>query len=74
MGCSQEQEVVIYLHGVWTAKDRTDEVAKQMFENVPEIVDRARLSLESLGYMFPVIGLAGILTQRYHQAAGIIQK
>lgn len=58
LGCSQEQEAVIYVHGVWTAKDRTDEVAKQMFENVPEIVDRARLSLESLEYMFPVIGFS----------------
>jgi hypothetical protein len=60
LGCSQEQEreVVIYVHGVWTAKDRTDEVAKQMFENLPEIVDRARLSLDSLSYGFPVIGFS----------------
>jgi hypothetical protein len=58
MGCSQEQEVVIYVHGVWTTKDKTDEVAKQMFENVPEIVDRVRLSLESLAYRFPIIGFS----------------
>lgn len=58
VGCSQEQEAVIYVHGVWTAKDKTDEVFKRMFENVPEVVDRARLSLESLGYRFPIIGFS----------------
>jgi len=43
IGCSQE--TIIYVHGVWTAKDRVDEVNKKMFENEPEISDRLRLSL-----------------------------
>lgn len=55
-GCPKE--TVIYVHGVWTAKDRDDEVAESMFENALEISDRARLSLESLDYTFPVIGFS----------------
>lgn len=55
-GCSQE--IVIYVHGVWTAKNRADEVNKKKFENAPEIFDRLRLSLESVGYNFPVIGFS----------------
>ena len=54
LGCPQE--AVIYLHGVWTAKDKVDEDAKDMFENAPEIFERAKLSLENSGYTFPVIG------------------
>jgi ABC-type uncharacterized transport system substrate-binding protein len=48
VGCSQEQqqEAIIYVHGVWTAKDRTDEVVKRMFENVPEVVAQATLFAE----------------------------
>jgi hypothetical protein len=56
IGCTQE--AVIYVHGVWTAKDKDDEVAKKMFENAPEIFDRARLSLNSVGYVSPVIGFS----------------
>jgi len=56
IGCSQD--IVIYVHGVWTAKNRIDEVNKNMFENAPEIFDRLRLSLESVGYKFPVIGFS----------------
>lgn len=56
IGCSEE--TVIYVHGVWTAKDRVDEVDKGMFENAPEIFDRLRLSLETVGYTFPVIGFS----------------
>jgi len=56
IGCSQE--TIIYVHGVWTAKDRVDEVNKKMFENAPEIFDRLRLSLETVGYKFPVIGFS----------------
>ena len=56
IGCSQE--TVIYVHGVWTAKNRVDEVNKKMFENAPEIFDRLRLSLDSVGYKFPVIGFS----------------
>ena len=56
LGCPQE--AVIYIHGVWTAKDKVDEDAKDMFENAPEIFGRARLSLESMGYRFPVIGFS----------------
>ena len=55
-GCPQE--VVIYIHGVWTAKDRFDEKAKGMFENAPEIFERAKLSLENNGYTLPVIGFS----------------
>jgi len=56
IGCSQE--TIIYIHGVWTAKDRVDEVNIRMFENAPEIFDRLRLSLETVGYKFPVIGFS----------------
>ena len=56
IGCSQE--TIIYIHGVWTAKDRADEVNKKMFENAPEIFDRLRLSLETVDYKFPVIGFS----------------
>ena len=56
IGCSQE--TVVYVHGVWTAKNREDEVNKKMFENAPEIFDRLRLSLDSVGYKFPVIGFS----------------
>jgi hypothetical protein len=50
------QEVLVYVYGIWTARDKDDEAIKGMFENAIEVSDRARLSLESLGYMFPVIG------------------
>jgi len=56
IGCSQEK--IIYIHGVWTAKDRVDEVNKKMFENAPEMFDRLRLSLETVDYKFPVIGFS----------------
>jgi hypothetical protein len=56
MGCPRE--AVVYVHGVWTAKDRDDEVKEGMFENAIEASDRARLSLESLGYTFPIIGFS----------------
>ncbi len=56
IGCSQE--IVIYVHGVWTAKNRVDEVNKKMFENAPEIFDRLKLSLASVSYTFPVIGFS----------------
>jgi hypothetical protein len=52
------QEVLIYVHGVWTARDNVDEAAEGMFENAIEVSDRARLSLESLGFTFPVIGFS----------------
>jgi hypothetical protein len=56
IGCAQE--AAIYVHGVWTAKHKDDEVTKKMFENGPEIFDRARLALNSAGYAFPVIGFS----------------
>ena len=56
LGCPNES--VIYVHGVWTAKDGPSEARKPVFENAIEIFDRARLSLESLGYTFPVIGFS----------------
>jgi hypothetical protein len=56
LGCPQE--AVVYVHGVWTARDKDDEVSEGMFENAIEASDRARLSLESLGYTFPVIGFS----------------
>jgi|SRR5215212_2158550 len=56
MGCTQE--ALIYVHGVWTAKDKVNEGIKDMFESAPEVFDRARLSLESMGYTFPVIGFS----------------
>ena len=56
LGC--QQEAVIYIHGVWTAKDKVDEDAKNMFENAPEIFERAKLSLENSDYTFPVIGFS----------------
>ena len=56
LGCPQE--VVIYVHGVWTARDENDEMKKEVFENAIEASDRAKLSLESLGYTFPVIGFS----------------
>ena len=56
LGCPQE--AVVYVHGVWTARDIDDEVKESMFENAIESFDRARLSLESLGYAFPVIGFS----------------
>jgi hypothetical protein len=55
-GCSQE--AVIYIHGVWTAKNKVDEGVKHMFESAPEVFDRARLSLQSMAYTFPVIGFS----------------
>ena len=64
------QEVLIYVHGVWTARDNVDEAAEGMFENAIEVSDRARLSLESLGFIVS----AGILIQIYLQVDGIMQK
>ncbi|MGC1132656.1 MAG: alpha/beta hydrolase [Nitrososphaeraceae archaeon] len=55
LGCPQE--AVVYVHGVWIARNRDDEVKEGMFENAIKGSDRARLSLESLGYTFPVISL-----------------
>jgi hypothetical protein len=52
------QEAVIYVHGVWTARDENDEMEQRMFENEIEASDRVRLSLDSLGYTFPVIGFS----------------
>ena len=56
LGCPQE--AVIYVHGVWTARDENDEMEQGMFENEIEASDRIRLSLNSLGYTFPVIGFS----------------
>ncbi len=56
LGCPEE--AVIYIHGVWTAKDKVDEDNKHMFENAPEVFDRAKLSLENRAYTFPVIGFS----------------
>lgn len=56
LGCPQE--AVIYVHGVWTARNENDEIAKGMFENAIEVSDRVRLSLNSLDYTFPVIGFS----------------
>ena len=56
LGCPQE--VVIYVHGVWTARDEDDEKAQRMFENAIEASDRAMLSLNSLGNTFPIIGFS----------------
>jgi hypothetical protein len=56
VGCSQE--VVIYTHGIWTARNKVDEGVKHMFESAPEVFDRARLSLQSMDYTFPIIGFS----------------
>ncbi|HET9808027.1 MAG TPA: alpha/beta hydrolase [Nitrososphaeraceae archaeon] len=56
LGCPQE--AVIYIHGVWTAKDKVGEDTKGMFESAPEVFERAKLSLENNGYTFPVIGFS----------------
>ena len=52
------RKAVIYSHGVWTARDEDDEMNRGMFENAIEVADRVRLSLNSLGYTFPVIGFS----------------
>jgi len=56
LGCPQE--VVIYIHGVWTAKDKINEDNKGMFENAPEVFDRLKMSLEDVEYNSPVIGFS----------------
>jgi Alpha/beta hydrolase of unknown function (DUF900) len=56
LGCPQE--AIIYVHGVWTARDENDEKANRMFENAIEVSDRIRLSLNSSGYKFPAIGFS----------------
>ena len=71
-------KLLFYVHDVWTARDRDDEVREGMFENAIEASDRARLSLESLGYTFPVIGLSWdsetALSESGWQSAKIIGK
>ncbi len=57
-GTECPKESVIYVHGVWTARDRVSEVSQRMFENAIEIVDMASLSLGYSGYEFPVIGFS----------------
>jgi hypothetical protein len=56
LGCPQE--AVIYIHGVWTAKNKVNEDTKHMFESAPEVFERAKLSLETKSYTFPVIGFS----------------
>ena len=56
LGCPQE--VVIYIHGVWTAKDKINEDNKEMFENAPEVFDRLKMSLEDVVYDYPVVGFS----------------
>ena len=56
LGCPQE--VVVYVHGVWTSKDKATEEQKSMLDNAPEIFNRASASLGSLGYTFPIIGFS----------------
>jgi hypothetical protein len=72
LGCTQE--VLIYVHGVWTARDKNDEETERMFENAIEVFDRARFSLESLGYTFPVIGFSWDSDTALSQVDGIMQK
>lgn len=76
LGCPQE--AVVYVHGVWTARDKEDEVQEGMFENAIEASDRARLTLGSLGYTFPVIGFSWDsdteLSESGWQSAKIIAK
>ncbi len=58
LGCPQE--VVVYVHGVWTYSGTNDgddnEGQTMMLDNAAEIFDRARMSLDMLGYTFPLIG------------------
>jgi pimeloyl-ACP methyl ester carboxylesterase len=58
VGCPQE--VAVYVHGVWTVsgtnQNSENEGQNMMLDNAAEIFDRARLSLDRLGYNFPLIG------------------
>ena len=49
-------QVVVYVHGVWTSSDKATEEQKGMPDNAPEIFNRASISLDSIGYTFPIIG------------------
>jgi hypothetical protein len=49
-----EEEVAIYVHGVWTAAFPSF----THFENAIEIFDRARMSLADLNYEIPLIGFS----------------
>jgi hypothetical protein len=51
-------EVIVHIHGIWAATDKEDKVNEEMFENAIVVSDRAGLSLDSLGYTFPVIGFS----------------
>lgn len=61
LGCPQE--VVVYVHGVWTGSGKIEDRAasgneKIVLDNATEIFHRARLSLDSLGYSFPIVGFS----------------
>lgn len=54
------QEAVIYVHGVWTGGCIVGDSSREMptLDNASEIFDRAKMSLESLGYVFPFVGFS----------------
>jgi pimeloyl-ACP methyl ester carboxylesterase len=58
LGCPEE--VVVYIHGVWTSsgtnQNYVNEDQAMMLDNASEIIDRTRISLDRLGYTFPLIG------------------
>jgi pimeloyl-ACP methyl ester carboxylesterase len=55
-------ETVVYVHGVWTGRGRTNDVISNSDQNIldtaTEIFERVRMSLDNMGYAFPLIGFS----------------
>ena len=55
--CMRNEEVVVYVHGVWTTE--RDHLENSV-ENADEIFERLNMSIKDAGYNYPLLVLVGI--------------
>jgi hypothetical protein len=53
--CMRNEEVVVYVHGVWTTEQDHSE---NSVENADEIFERLNMSIKNAGYNYPVVGFS----------------
>jgi hypothetical protein len=53
--CMRNEEVVVYVHGVWTTER---DLLENSVENADEIFERLNMSIKDAGYNYPVVGFS----------------
>jgi len=53
--CMRNEEVVVYVHGVWTTER---DLLENSVENAVEIFERLNMSIKDAGYNYPVVGFS----------------